>query len=203
MFVRIVYATGDPGKIDQAAEGLNTEGRRLLADQPGYRGFGLFVDRDLGKLLVSTWWETEEAREGSNDRLRQRRAEILEPFAATVAVDNYEAVVLHTAQQPGTGAAMRMTRVEFDPSDAELFADTFGSTVLPKLETLPGLARATLMLDKARGRGLVGAIFTDRKALAASRAGQASARHEGTAKAHVTVIGLEEFDVVASEVRGD
>jgi hypothetical protein len=161
----------------------------------------LFVDRELGKLLVASWWDSEKARQDSDEVLRERRVALLEPFAATMAIENYEAVVFHQVRQPGPGAAIRLTRVEFDPSDAELFADTFRASVLPRLETLTGLDRAVLLLDAARGRGRVGAIFSDRAALAASRAGQAAARHEGAAKAHVTVNALEEFDVVFSEVR--
>ncbi|GAA3917269.1 hypothetical protein GCM10023084_80310 [Streptomyces lacrimifluminis] len=93
--------------------------------------------------------------------------------------------------------------MEFDPADADLFAETFRASVIPRLETLPGLARASLLIDRDRGRGLVGAVFTDRESLGASRAGQAAARHEGAAKANVTVTGLEEFEVVLADVRGD
>ncbi|MFI1356565.1 hypothetical protein ACH4TV_23750 [Streptomyces sp. NPDC020898] len=89
--------------------------------------------------------------------------------------------------------------MEFDPSDVDLFAETFRATVIPKLETLPGLARASLLIDRDRGRGLVATVFTDRESLAASRGGQAASRHEGAAKAHVTVTGLEEFEVVFSD----
>jgi hypothetical protein len=35
--------------------------------------------------------------------------------------------------------------------------------------------------------------------MAASRTGQAAARHEGVAKAHVNVVGLEEFEVVHAD----
>ena len=203
MFVRAVYATGDPANLDTAVEGLNTEGRDLVARQPGFRGFGIFVDRDLGKLLASSWWETEEARRNSEEALRERRAALLERFAATTTTENFEAVVVHQVRQPKAGAGLRITRVEFDPSDADLFAETFRATVIPKLETLPGLARASLLLDQARGRGLVATVFTDRESLATSRAGQAAARHEGAAKAHVTVTGLEEFEVVFSDVRSE
>ncbi|MGW1714587.1 hypothetical protein [Streptomyces sp. NPDC002156] len=203
MFVRAVYATGDPANIDTAIEGLNTEGRELVAQQPGFRGFGIFVDRELGKLLASSWWETEEARRNSDEALRERRAALLERFAATTTTENFEAVVVHQVRQPEAGAGLRITRVEFDPSDADLFAETFRATVIPKLETLPGLARASLLLNRDRGRGLVAAVFADRESLAASRAGQAAARHEGAAKAHVTVTGLEEFEVVFSDVRSE
>ncbi|MEY9995720.1 heme-degrading monooxygenase HmoA [Streptomyces sp. V4I8] len=203
MFVRAIYTTGDPTKIDAAIRALNTEGRELLEDRPGYRGASVFVDRTLGKLLAASWWESEEARQNSDEVLRERRAGMLEPFLGTVAVDNYEALVFHQVRQPEPGGGLRVTRLEFDPTDTDLLADTFRATVVPKLETLAGLARASLLVDRERGRGMVGALFVDQASLAASRAGQAAARHEGAAKAHVTVTGLEEFEVVLSDVRGD
>lgn len=70
MFVRTVYATGDPARIDMAIRALNSQGRELLEDRPGYRGSGIFVDRTLGKLLAGSWWETEDARRNSDEVLR-------------------------------------------------------------------------------------------------------------------------------------
>jgi hypothetical protein len=202
MFVRTVYVTGDPAQVDTAIRALNSQGRDLLEERPGYRGSGIFVDRELGKLLAVSWWQTEEARRNSDEVMRERRGSLLEPFAATTAVDNYEALVFHQVRQPAQGGGLRLTRLDLDPMDADLLADTFRSSVVPRLETLPGLARASLLVDRQRGRGLVGALFTDRGSLVASRAAQAAARHEGAAKAHVTVTGLEEFEIVFTDVRG-
>jgi heme-degrading monooxygenase HmoA len=203
MFVRSVYATGDPTKIDTAIKSLNSQGRDLLEDCPGYRGSGVFVDRVLGKLFAVSWWESEESRRNSDEVLRERRASLLEPFAATLAVENYEAVVFHPVRQPQAAGGLRVSRLEFDPADADLLADTFRVSVVPRLESLPGLARTSLLVDRERGRGLVGTLFIDRESLAASRGAQSAARHEGAAKAHVTVTGLEEFEVVFADVRGD
>jgi hypothetical protein len=47
---------------------------------------------------------------------------------------------------------------------------------------------------------MVGVIFPDRAALAASRAGQAAARGESAAEAHVAVTGLAVFEVVFADV---
>ncbi|MDF3146974.1 MULTISPECIES: hypothetical protein [unclassified Streptomyces] len=203
MFVRAIYTTGDPAKIDTAIRAMNTEGRDLLEERPGYRGASVFVDRTLGKLLAASWWESEEDRRNSDEVLRERRPAMLEPFAGTLAVFNYEALVFHQVRQPQAGGGLRLTRLEFDPMDTDLLADTFRATVVPKLDTLTGLARASLLVDRERGRGMVGAVFVDQASLAASRAGQAAARQEGAAKAHVTVTGLEEFEVVFTDVRGD
>jgi len=203
MFVRTVYATGEPAKIDSAIRALNSQGRGLLEERPGYRGSGIFVDRELGKLLAVSWWESEETRRNSDEVMRERRGSLLEPFAATTAVENYEVMVFHSVRRPEAGGGLRLTRLEFDPTDADLLAETFRASVIPRLETLPGLARASLLVDRERGHGLVGALFVDRASLTASRGAQAAARHEGAAKAHVTVIGLEEFETVFTDVRGD
>ncbi|WP_217555179.1 hypothetical protein [Streptomyces sp. GbtcB6] len=203
MFVRAVYVTGDPAKVEAAIRGLNSEGRELLEERPDYRGADVLVDRDLGKLLAVSWWGSEGARRNSDQVMRERRGPMLEPFAGTVAVENYEVTVFHSVQLPRAGGGMRSTWVEFDPADTDLFAETFRSSAIPRLEALPGFARCAVLVDRERGRGMVGSIFVDRASMAASRAGQAEARRADAAKAHVTVIGLEEFEVVHADVRPD
>ncbi|WP_433453874.1 hypothetical protein ACQPXS_37305 [Streptomyces sp. CA-142005] len=203
MFVRTVYATGDPAQLGTAVGALNTRGHDLLEERPGYRGAGVFVDRDLGKLLTVSWWESVDARRNSDEVMSARRPELLQPFAGTVAVENYEAVVFHRAHRPVTGGGLRVTRLEFDPADTDLAADTFHAGVLPRLDVLPGFAGAALFLDRERGRGMSGVLFADRVSLAHSRSAQAMIRRESAAKAHVRVVALEEFEVIHADVRGD
>ncbi|MEU3524627.1 hypothetical protein AB0E62_12260 [Streptomyces sp. NPDC038707] len=203
MFVRAVYATGDPALLDTAVRSLNSEGRDLLEERPGYRGAGIFVNRELGALLTVSWWETEEARHNSDEVMRERREALLDPFAGTVSVANYEAAVFHQLARPRPGGGLRAARLEFDPRDADLVVDAFRATVVPRAESLPGLCRTSLLLDREGGRAVAGALFADRAALAASRGAMAGARHEASAKAHVEVVGLEEFEVVHADVRPD
>jgi hypothetical protein len=154
MFVRAVYATGDPALLDTAVRSLNSEGRDLLEERPGYRGAGIFVDRELGKLLAVSWWETEAARHNSDEIMRERREALLEPFAGTVSVANYEAAVFHQIEHPRQGGGLRAARLEFDPRDADLVVDAFRATVVPRAESLPGLCRTSLLLDRERGRAV-------------------------------------------------
>ncbi|MFE0509792.1 hypothetical protein [Streptomyces sp. NPDC058964] len=203
MFVRTVYATGDPAKIDTAVRALNTEGRDLLEERPGYRGAGVFVDRELGKLFAVSWWDSEQARHNSDEVMRERRGDLLEPFAATVAVGNYEAAVFHSVRMPRMGGGLRLARLEFEPADTDLLVDVYRAGVLPRLEMLPGLARTSLFTDREGGRGMVSVLFVDRESLAAARTTLAHVRYEETAKAHATVTGLEEFEVIHADVRPD
>ncbi|GGW09740.1 hypothetical protein GCM10018980_21050 [Streptomyces capoamus] len=201
MFVRAVYATGDPALLDTAVRSVNNQGRDLLEERPGYRGAGVFADREAGTLLTVSWWETEEARHNSDAVMRERRGALLEPFAGTVAVANYEAAVFHQIAHPRQGGGLRVTRLEFDPRDADLVVDTFRATVVPRTEALPGLSGVSLLVDRERGRGLGNTLFLDRASLAASRAAVAAVRHEASAKAHLDVVGLEELEVVHADVR--
>ncbi|MEU6572479.1 hypothetical protein [Streptomyces sp. NPDC046805] len=203
MFVRTVYATGDPAKIDTAIRALNTEGRDLLEERPGYRGAGVFVDRERGTLLAVSWWGSAEARHNSDEVMRERRGALMGPFGGTVAVRNYEVAVFHAAQHPRAGGGLRVSRLEFDPADADLLVDTFRTAVLPRLESLHGLARASLFVDPERGQGLSDALFLDRDSLAASRAGHAALRREGAVKSHTAVVGQEEFEVIHEDVHPD
>jgi heme-degrading monooxygenase HmoA len=197
MYVRTLYVTGDPSKIDDACKALSTKGQKLLADQPGYRGMSLLADRELGKLLLGTWWESEKTRQASDKSLVEQRSALLSPFAQTIAIDNFEAAVVRPpAAQLRTRAGFRLSRLEFAPSDADLLVDTFESTTLPTLEHIPGFAGASLLIDRAAGRAAVSVIYIDHKALAASRSSQAAARGMGTAKAHVTLRSVEEFEVI-------
>lgn len=199
MFVRTVYAVGDPQKIDAAVEAVRGEGRGMLSEQPGYRGMGLFVDRELGKLLIGTWWESEEARQESDNALRARRAELLHPFATTMTIDNWEVIAAHRPEQTPSGACMRLSRMEFDPMDADLAAETLRGLVMDRLKALPGVIGAAMFMNRSAGRSSVSAIYQDRAALAQSRAPVAQLRDEATGKAHSTVRSVEEFEVVLTE----
>jgi heme-degrading monooxygenase HmoA len=202
MYVRTIYATGDPAKMDVAVERLTTEGQELLSGQPGFRGMGLFVDRELGKLLVGTWWDSEKNRQASDEKLREPRMAMMQPFAQTAAIDNWEAAVVRPpANRLQPGAGFRLSRLEFAPSDAELLVETFQGTTLPKFEMIPGYEGASLFIDRAAGRATVGVLYTDLKALGASRSANAEIRGESAPKAHVTLRSLEEFEVVTVAVR--
>ncbi|MGW7196944.1 antibiotic biosynthesis monooxygenase [Streptomyces chryseus] len=202
MYVRTTYATGDPARLDGVAEAVSTEGRRLLSEEPGYRGMGLFVDRELGKLLVGSWWEDEESLRASDDHLRERRAELLAPFAGTVATDHWEAAVVSPPESLGPRAGFRLVRLEFDPADTDLLVETFREAALPGLRKIPGFAGVSLLVDRAGGRASVGAFYADREALAASRGAVAAVREKATAQARVTTRSIEEFEVLVARVAG-
>ncbi|MEU9860762.1 hypothetical protein AB0D99_07800 [Streptomyces sp. NPDC047971] len=195
-----MYATGDPAGLAAAVDATASEGRALVSELPGFRGMGLFVDRELGKLLTATWWDDEKSRRESDERLRERRAVELAPFARTAAVDNWEAAVAKPPRSVGPGAWLRLARLEFDPADTDLLTTFFRDVALPRLESLTGFLGGSLLVDRAQGRATVGVVWSDRDTLAASRAGVAALRGEAGERARVITRSIEEFEVVFAGV---
>ncbi|MFB7616649.1 antibiotic biosynthesis monooxygenase [Kitasatospora sp. NPDC056181] len=196
MFVRTVYATGDPAKLDQALDGLRAEAVGLLAAQPGYRGYGLFANRELGIVTMGSWWESAQAERDSDAQLKQRRAELLQPFAGTVTTDTWEAVVAARPAQAGPGAWFRLTKFDFDRADADRIAAAYREGALPAMQKVDGFLGGSMLLNSEDERGSVGGLFADKAALVASRGAVAQARAKAVAAGGVTLRSLEEFEVV-------
>ena len=171
----------------------------LLAAQPGYRGMGLFADRELGKLLIGTWWESEKARQDSDDALHTRRAELLHAFATAMTLDNWEVVAATRPEQLSAGACMRQSRMDFDPMDADLAAETMRSMVMDRLKALPGVIGVAMFMNRSAGRSAISVVYQDRSALVQSRSPVARLRDEAVGKAHSTVRSVEEFEAVLIE----
>ena len=99
MFARIVTYTADPSPRLQSATVVNIEHdlRRTWERLPGVRQLeGLesayfFVDRQRGKAIFISLWESEQAMNNSEEMMRPLRAELSEAFAAnSVDVEHYE-----------------------------------------------------------------------------------------------------------------
>jgi serine phosphatase RsbU (regulator of sigma subunit) len=99
VFARIVTYTADPSPRLQSATVVNIEQglRRTWERLPGVRQLeGLesayfFVDRQRGKAIFISLWESEEAMNNSEEMMRPLRAELSEAFAAnSVDVEHYE-----------------------------------------------------------------------------------------------------------------
>ncbi|MEE1782306.1 antibiotic biosynthesis monooxygenase [Streptomyces sp. SP17BM10] len=201
MFVRTVYATGHPDRIDRTLDGLRVEAVGRLAPQPGYLGYGLYADRTVGKIVMGSWWESAQAERDSDRELGERRAELLAPLAGTATTEVWEAVAVAPPGESGPGAAFRLTRTDVDPAKVDTAAGIFRDRVLPVLEKSPGFVTGAMLADRTTGRLSVGSIYADQASFAASRGPQADARAQALAALGATLRSLEEFDVVLLDRR--
>ena len=90
MFARV--GTYDQGG-DEVVEGFQGQ-TDALRQLDGFKGAYFLVDREGGKAMTVTLWESREALEASAERAKQMRSEATgQAGASTVSVDTYEVAI--------------------------------------------------------------------------------------------------------------
>ena len=96
-FVRVVTANGDPEKLDAGIVHIRNHVLPLLKAQQGYRATIAAVDRQSGRVTVSTVWDSKANLDASEDRLAGPRAEVARLAGAgphDVQVEIFETAVV-------------------------------------------------------------------------------------------------------------
>ncbi|MDX6511051.1 MAG: hypothetical protein QOE36_555 [Gaiellaceae bacterium] len=78
MVARTSTWTGSPEALEKWAEHVKTQVSGFVAGLPGNAGGAFFVDRDGGKALTLTLWDTEEAAAATDKFADQSRASTVE-----------------------------------------------------------------------------------------------------------------------------
>ena len=91
MFARVSTFQGQP---DQTAEGIRIAREQILPAarlQDGFKGIYLLFDRESGRSLSITLWETEEDMKASEEAASRVRTESAEAAGETIiGVERYE-----------------------------------------------------------------------------------------------------------------
>jgi len=95
--VRMVSVNGDPDKLDAAIVNIRNQVLPLLKAQKGYRATIASVDRQSGRLSVSTVWDTKADLDASESKMAGPRAEAAKAAGAgpgDVQVELFETAVV-------------------------------------------------------------------------------------------------------------
>jgi heme-degrading monooxygenase HmoA len=156
----------------------------------GCVGISAMVDRRSGRCIITTAWETDEAMRASAERARQLRDRAAQSLGGNVEkIEEWEIAVLHREHRLGTGACARTTWVKADPAMADRNIEYYKTSVLPDLENLDGFCSASLLIDRATGRGVSTATFDSREAMERNRE-----RALALKTAKMRELGVEELD---------
>lgn len=88
-----------PDKIDEALSGFERDQLPRYKDQSGYKGFTLLADRQGGKLLGVSFWESEDDLRASDELGSEARESIQQAGGGEgeIVRDNWEVVIDDTA----------------------------------------------------------------------------------------------------------
>src|ERR1700758_181004 len=105
----IVYARSStiqaqPSSIDAGIALVRDEIMPALQDMPGCIGISVLANRQSGRCIVTTAWESEEAMRDSAERATSMRERAAETLGGTASVDEWEIAALHRDRPAPDGA---------------------------------------------------------------------------------------------------
>ncbi|MGV9611844.1 hypothetical protein [Nocardia xishanensis] len=201
MFARSTTIHARTSAIDDGIAHVRDEVMPAVEGIPGCIGLSLLVDRRSGRCIVTTAWETEQAMHDSAVRVRPIRERAAEMFGGNAEVQEWEIAVLHRDHRSREGACVRGVWVEGDPSRADTAIETYKSHTLQEMEGLEGFCSASLMVDRASGRGVSTVTFDSAEAMDRNREQAAAMRETNTRRAGIRVTDVREFELALAHLR--
>lgn len=201
MYARSNTTHGDPRRMDGAIAYIRDEVLPVVRGMDGNVGLSMLADRDSGRSIVTSAWESEAAMHASAEHLRPMREGYTEMMGGQVDVLEWEIAVLHRVHEAPEGACTRVTWTRIDPARVDEVLDAYKMTLLPKLEEMGGFCSASLLVDRREGRGAGTVTLADRQSLMDSRPVADANRENFTRAMGVEVLEVGEFELAVAHLR--
>ena len=201
MFARTTTIQGDPSKIADGLAHVRDQILPAVTAMDGCVGMSMLVDRESGRCIATTAWESEAALQASAERVKPLRADAEQRLGTTTSsVDMWEVAVVHRDHATPDGACARVTWLSGDPGLAERSVDIYKMAILPRLQEWEGFCSASLLINRESGR-IVGTVtFETRAQLEATREAAASLRQRASQEMQAKVDDVAEMEVALAHL---
>ncbi|WP_066897113.1 antibiotic biosynthesis monooxygenase [Mycolicibacterium houstonense] len=201
MFARSTTIAARVQAIDAGTAHVRDEVMPALDHVDGCVGLSLMVDRESGRCVLTTAWRSEEAMHASAAAIAPMRHRVVEVFAGTATVDEWEIAVVHREQYSGPGACVRATWLRTRPELFDRAVEFYRTSVLPAMEDLEGFCSASLMLDRGSGRAVSSATFDSAEAMDRNRDQARALRTARLRDLSADQLDVGEFELVLAHLR--
>jgi hypothetical protein len=201
VYARSTSIQAQPSNIDAGVAYVRDEVMPALAAMDSYIGLSMLVDRESGRCIATSAWETEDALRTSTEAaapLRDRAGEI---FGGDVTLDQWEIGVLHRDHQSNDGACVRVTWLKVPPDQAGRAIDYYRNDVLPSLENLDGFCSASFLINRGSGRAVSSATFDSREAMQRNEEHARELRNTRTRELGADILDVGEFELALAHLR--
>jgi quinol monooxygenase YgiN len=201
MYARSTTVRGNPQSLDDAIAYLRDEVMPAAQEMDGCVGMSMMCDRDSGRCIATTAWETEEAMHNSESRMHDMRRRYAELMGGEPEVQEWEIGVLHRAHPAPDGACCRVIWSRGNPDDVERVLDTFRMAMLPRIEELPGFCSVSMLVDRENGRSVTATVYENRDAMSRASDKAKAMREDFTRQMSGEITEVAEFDLVLAHLR--
>jgi heme-degrading monooxygenase HmoA len=190
VYARSTTIEARPESIDAGVAHLREQVLPALHRVDGCVGLSLLVDRESGRCIATTSWETQQAMQASAEQVRPVRDRAAQMFGGIPTVDEWEIAVLHRDHRSGPGACVRATWLRVRPDQFDRAIEFYRESVLPAVEELEGFCSASLLLDRTSWRAVASSTFDSAEAM--QRNGD---RARSLRTARLRDLGADQLDV--------
>jgi heme-degrading monooxygenase HmoA len=201
MYARTTTVRVDPEHVDELVALARDELMPMVTQLDGSVGLSLLVDRDTGRCITTSAWETEEAMHASAESVRESRERAAERFGTTPELQEWEIAVLHREHRVGDGACARVTWTRTDPGNLDAVIDAYRESLMPWWEQSDGFCSNSLLIDRRDGRCASSVVFESREAMAHTRDQFTTLREEFTQRMGMEILEVAEFDLALAHLR--
>ena len=201
MYARSNTVRGDPTAIDDGIADVRNEVMPMVEALDGYVGLSMLADRDSGRCIVTTAWQTEEAMHASEEGVRASRERAGQIFGGTPEVAEWEIAVMHRMHETGDGARTRVIWGSTEPGRMDDMLGAFRQTLLPQMEELPGFASCTMMVNRDNGRTALAVTYDSADAMQQANERAMELRRQASTELGMGIDEIAEFDLVIAHLR--
>jgi quinol monooxygenase YgiN len=201
MYARSTTIQADQDKIEQGIAYVRDEVQPAVTSMDGCVGLSLLVERQTGRCIVTTSWESAEALAASAAGVRPVRERGAEIMGGEPTVDEWEVAVMHRAHDAPDGACCRVGWIQMDPSAVDANMESYRANVVPQIEAFDGFCSLSMLVDRATGRACGTQTFASRADLEKSRDAAAQLRARSMETMGITFTDVAELDLVIHHLR--
>jgi heme-degrading monooxygenase HmoA len=202
MYARTTTVHGSPAKIDEGIGYVRDQVMPMVQQMDGCIGLSMLADRDSGRCIITTAWESEDAMRASAAGVmdvRARAAEMLGGDQPEVA--EWEMALMHRVRPSDAGACTRVIWAQRAAGAMEDVIDVMRTRIMPQVEAIPGFESVSVLIDPASGRTSTAVTYESRAAMdAANERGQAL-RAEFSEAVGMEITEVAGFDLVIAHLR--
>jgi heme-degrading monooxygenase HmoA len=202
MYARSTTIQAQPLSVDIGIAHVRDVVMPACEEMNGYVGLSLLVDRQSGRCIATSAWQTMEAMRASAERVAPVRDRAALMFDGSARVEEWDIALVHRDHHSADGACVRATWLKVVPDQLSRSLNFYRTSVLPELENLDGFCSASLMVDHpACRRAVACSTFDSMDAMARNRDRATELRSRRVRDLGAEVVDVAEFELAIAHLR--
>ena len=199
MHARSTTFSSSPERLDTGMALIRKEVMPAVLAMDGCLGMSTIVDRESGRCISTTAWETKDAMRASAEAVLPLRRRVAEILGERMTVAEWAIALLHRIHDSGDVACVRCSWLHAEADRIDGCIDMVRAS-MSDLNVVEGFCGASLFVNRDAGMAVISTSWRDTSALEATREG-ARMRQQTARDAGLDILYVAEFELVMAHLR--